>query len=242
MARNTRSKPTRKRNTARTPEHEPWTPWGKWQKARQERRERRRQAREARRIARQQARIRRRRRLQLLTLRPLVFVLLLLLSCSVGLIVQLVIGPPFPWVAIRDTARTVHVAQELESRQARWQSLALNHYTVEFEYIDNAGVWCGPGQIEVQDGRVVRVPDRADTHWTPPAECSRLVRQLTPDNAFGWLRGHLREYVPGQTVLNAQFNGEFGYLTWAAQSTHREETPGCCWEVTWQNVRPVLDD
>lgn len=242
MARNTRSKTTRKRSTSRTPEREPWTPWGKWQKARHERRERRRQAREARRIARQQARIHRRRRLQLLTLRPLVFMLLLLLSCSVGLIVQLIIGPPFPWVAIRDTARTVHVVQDLEGRQARWQSLALDHYTVEFEYTDNMGVWCGPGEVEVREGRVVRVPNRARIHWTPAAECSRLVQQLTPDNAFDWLRGHLREYVPGQTVLTAEFDGEFGYLVRAAQSTHGDETPGCCWEVTWRNVQPALDD
>lgn len=225
------------------PEREPWTPWGKWLKARRERRRRRQEAREAHKEARRKARQRRWMRRRRLTARSLVFMMLMLLACGIGLAVQLIIGRPYPWEALQSVGEAVGVSHRLPERLARWESLAVEHYTVEIEYMDNADVWCGPAVLEVQRGRIVDAPSPGSTHWFPAQRCDDLMQQLIPDNAFDWLNAQLDSYTPGETMLSVEFDAEFGYPVSAQRAVYTdEEPPGCCWQVTWRDLRPVYED
>lgn len=227
-------KPTRSPNKKR----EPWTPWGKWAKARQERIARRKREREERRTQRRNARNFRRMRRRRFTMRGVVFLGLLVFVCAVGGIVLLLLGQPYPWQSVQDTASVLSLSDKLNKNRARWESLAVNHYTIEASYTAE-DVRCGPVTIEVQDGRIVNAPEGNEGHWYPAETCDDLLEHLAVDGAFGWLELAIDDYHPGSTRLTMQFDPEFGYPTLGQSTVYREPFPGCCWKATWADLRPL---
>ncbi len=225
-----------------TTEREPWTPWGKWAKARRERIERKKQEKEDRRRQRIQARQIRRARRRLVATRGSVFLGLIVFACVIGLVVTFLLGRPYPWESLRDTNQALLIAQKLSEREARWKNLAVYHYTVEIEYRDEGSeTWCGPVTIEVKDGTVVDPPSPVDTHWFPLDTCNALLDSLIIGQSFGWLDDQLAEIKPAQSYLRANFDPDFGYPVRAEAGVYRDPEPGCCWVVTWQNLRPIDD-
>jgi hypothetical protein len=226
---------------ARTEEAaQPRTPWGRWAR----RREQKRQEREERRALRQRVRQLRWQRRRRITLRGVIFIGLLVLACGIAALVLILLGRPYPWEAMGDVTQALRLSRVLSERQARWETLAVEHYEVEIEYTDNAQTWCGPALIEIRDGRAVSLPSPDETHWFPRETCDQIVRQLLFDRAFGWLQGRLDEFRPGRTTITMTFDPEFGYPTGASAGVYdpADELPGCCWEARWQRMRPLYDD
>jgi hypothetical protein len=218
---------------------EPWTPWGKWAKARRERVERRKREREQRRADRRRARQLRRLRRRRLTARGAVFLGLIVLACVVGGLVLFLLGRPYPWEAIGDTARVLELSNTLDERRERWQRLAVRHYTIEVSYTTDEAR-CGPVIVEVRDGEIVEPPTPAEGHWFPAKTCDKMLDTLTIDDAFVWLDHELENVRPGSTNLSVDFDPDFGYPTHARADTYEDDRlPGCCWEATWHDLRPL---
>lgn len=230
------------RATRKAPQREPRTPWGQWAKARRERREKKVREREARLAERRRARQLRRMRRQRLTARSAVFLGLGALACGIGAAVLMLLGRPYPWESVGDVTAVLQLARHLPERQARWESLAVNHYTVEIEYIDEDGTWCGPALVEVRSGRIVTPPSPAETHWFPAGACDGLFDNLILERAFGWLERQVEAYRPGRTFITAQFDPDFGHPVHAEAGVYGEMGPGCCWTVTWRDMRPLADE
>jgi hypothetical protein len=227
-----------KKTATKRQEREPWTPWGKWAKARRERIERKKKEKEDRR----KQRIRARQIRRLVASRGTVFLGLIVFACVIGLVVTLVLGRPYPWESLRDTNQALLVSQTLPEREARWESLAIYHYTIEIEYRDEGSeVWCGPATIEVKDGVVVDLPTPVDTHWFPMKTCNALLDRLVIEESFDWLDEQLAQIKPAQTYLRASFDPDFGFPAKAEAGVYRDPEPGCCWVVTWQDLRPIDD-
>jgi len=226
----------------RTPQRDPWTPWGKWLKARRERRERRQREREERRAAKRHARQQRWMRRRRLTARGFVFIGLIVFACGLGGIVIAALGRPYPWQVIADVEAILRLPRTLSERQSRWESLAVDHYSVSLEYMDDQGTWCGPGRIEVEGGEIVDTPSPGDTHWFPAGACNAMVQALVFENAYGWLEDQLPTYVPRVNTIHMTFDPEFGYPTYAERRVYGEEMPGCCWRVTWEDMRSLYDE
>lgn len=217
-------------------EREPWTPWGKWAKRRRERKEQKRLARiqrkEERTRRRQLARMRRRRFMA----RGGVFIGLFGIGLVIAFIVLTVLGRPYPWEAIRDVSRLQQIQLEITQRRARWQSLSIEAYKIEVFYEDNADVACGPALIEVEDGEVVDMPDDADENWS--RECSRMADAFTVEAAFERLEQEINGFEASETMLDARFNQDFGYLTLIESDRYDERVDGCCWIATWSDMQP----
>jgi hypothetical protein len=224
-----------------TPEREPWTPWGKAAKARRESKARKQAERERRQLERIEARRVRWTRRRLITARGLVFLILLIITCAIGGIVLLLMGRPYPWEALADVNEMQQFSQTLEENRERWESLGIRHYLVEIQYQDDSGTICGPVTVEVRDGIVEDNPSARDTHWFPADECDRLLDNLTIDNAFGWLDDQSALYRPGQTDFEVTFDSGFGYPNRAQTGAYGEPAAGCCWTVTWADLRPLID-
>ncbi len=224
-----------------TPGREPWTPWGKAARARRERKAREQHEREQRRQERLNARQTRRMRRRLITARGLVFLILLIITCAIGGIVLLLMGRPYPWEALADVGEMQQFSQTLEANRERWESLGIRRYTIEIHYQDDNGTICGPAVVEVWDGIVEDKPSARDTHWFPADDCDELLDDLTIDGAFGWLDEQSALYRPGQTDFEVSFDPDFGYPTWAQTTAYDEPAAGCCWTVTWSNMRPLFD-
>lgn len=231
-----------KKTSTKSQESEPWTPWGKWAKARRERIEHKKQEKEERRRQRIQARQIRRMRRRLVVTRGTVFLGLIIFACIIGLAVTLLLGRPYPWESLRDTNQALLISQTLSERKARWESLAVHHYTVDIEYKDEGSeIWCGPANIEVKDGLVINPPTPVDTHWFPLDTCNALLDSLIIEQSFDWLDNQLTQIKPAQSYLRASFDPDFGYPVRAEAGVYQDPEPGCCWVVTWQNLRPIDD-
>jgi hypothetical protein len=224
-----------------TPEREPWTPWGKAVKARRERKARKQAERERRKMERIEARRLRRMRRRLIAARGLVFLILLITTCAIGGIVLLLMGRPYPWEALADVSEMQQFSQTLDANRERWESLGIRHYTIEIHYQDDGGMICGPAVVEVRNGIIEDRPSARDTHWFPADDCDRLLDHLVIDNVFGWLDEQSALYRPGQTDFEVSFDPDFGYPTWAQTSSYDEPVDGCCWTVTWSDMRPLFD-
>ncbi len=225
----------------RSSRREPRTPWGRWAKARRDRIEARRREREKRRLERQRARQLRRLRRRQLIARSTVFIGLMGLACGIGSLVLLLLGPPYPWQALEDVARTLQLSRALEARRERWERLGIHHYTVEVEYRGQEAR-CGPVEIEVRNGEIVNPPGPSEAHWFPASVCDRQLDLLTIEGAFEWLEQELGQFRPGRTYLYATFDPDFGYLTILRAGVYGEDPPRCCQEATWSNLRPLNDE
>lgn len=222
-------------------QREPWTPWGKWAKARRERIEQRRKERENRRKQRRRKREKRRLRRRLLATRGIVFLGLVGLTCGIGLFVLLFLGRPYPWEAVRDVIELMQLSQALSERRERWESLAIHHYTIEVAYMEGQ-TRCGPVMLEVRNGQVVDPPGPDRLHWFPAEVCDALLTSLTVEGAFERLDRQLSQFQPGESYLQATFDPGFGYLTDIEVGIYSyERLPGCCWSVTWRNLRLLTD-
>jgi hypothetical protein len=224
-----------------TPEREPWTPWGKAAKSRRERKARKQAERERQKMERIEARRIRRTRRRLITARGFVFLILLIVTCAIGGIILLLMGRPYPWEALSDVSAMQQFSQTLKENRERWESLGIRHYLVEIQYQDDSGTICGPVMVEVRDGIVEDKPSARETHWFPADECDKLLDDLTIDRAFDWLDEQSALYRPGQTDFEVTFDPDFGYPRWAQTSAYDEPVAGCCWTVTWANMRPLID-
>ncbi len=177
-----------------------------------------------------------------ITARGLVFLGLGVLACGIGVAVLMLLGRPYPWESVKDVTVVLRLARHLPERQARWESLAVNHYIVEIEYVDDEGTWCGPAPVEVRNGLVVTSPSPAETHWFPAGTCDALLDDLIPENAFGWLGQQVDAYRPGRSFINVQFDPDFGHPVYAEAGVYGERSPGCCWTVIWREMRPMIDE
>ena len=239
------SKPSTKGNPRQTvPQREPWTPWGKWAKRRRERREKKRQDRAERKRLRQEARRKRWARRRLVTTRGLVFIGLGVLACAIAAGVILLLGHPYPWETVNQVRQVLQLNEELEAQRQRWNSLAIDWYEVEIEYTDNQETWCGPVFVEVRDGEIQDAPSPDDTHWFPAERCTELFDDLIIDPSYDWLKKRVSEYQPATRSLSMTFDETFGNPTLAEAGVYDAENtmPGCCWRVTWRNLRPLYDE
>jgi hypothetical protein len=227
-----------RRTRKKTAKRDPWTPWGKWAKARRERIARKKREREKRREDRQRARQLRRLRRRRVTARGAIFLGLVALACVIGGLVLVLLGRPYPWEAVDDTAEMLALSRRLAERHARWDRLAVHHYTIEVSY--TAGqVRCGPITLEVQDGRVLDPPTATGGHWFPEETCDALLDSLTVEGAFDWLQGQMADFRPGSTYLTVEFDPDFGYPVDAERGVYGDQFPGCCWRATWRDLRPL---
>lgn len=232
------------KNRQTVPQREPWTPWGRWAKRRRERKEQKRQERAERKRQRQDARRKRWARRRLITTRGAVFIGLGVLACAIAGGVILLLGHPYPWETIAQVRQVLQLNEELESQRQRWESLAIDWYEVEIEYTDDQETWCGPVLVEVRDGEIQDVPSPDDTHWFPPERCAALFDDLMIDPAYDWLKARVTEFQPATRSLMMTFDETFGNPTLAEAGVYDAEDtpPGCCWRVTWQNLRPLYDE
>jgi hypothetical protein len=235
---------SRNRLTRTTPEREPWTPWGKWLKRRRERRERKQQERQERRQKRQEARRKRWARRRLITTRGLVFLGLLVLACTIGGLVILLLGRPYPWESVSQVRHVLNLTDQIDSQRERWGSLGIDHYQVEIEFTDQDETWCGPVTIEVQDGDIVNMPSPDDAHWFPAERCTELFGNLIIDQSFTWLEKRVSEYQPATSFLDIAFDDSFGYPMRAEAGVYDQDdrTPECCWQVSWRDLRPLYKE
>lgn len=238
------SSSSRSRLTRTTPERKPWTPWGKWLKRLRERRERKQQERRERRQKRQEARRKRWARRRLITTRGLVFLGLLVLACTIGGLVILLLGRPYPWESISQVRHVLDLTDRIDSQRERWESLAIDHYQVEIEYTDQDETRCGPVTIEVQDGDIVKMPSPDDTHWFPAERCVQLFGNLIIDQSFVWLEQRVSEYQPATSFLDIVFDDSFGNPVRAEAGVYDQDdrTPECCWQVSWHDLRPLYEE
>nr|MBN1228705.1 hypothetical protein [Anaerolineae bacterium] len=202
-----------------------------------------RERRERKRAARLAARNKLQQRRRLLTARGVVFLLLLGLACSIGMLVLTLLGRPYPWESLRDVVTAQRVTNELDRQQDRWTSLTVEHYQITVEYESGDGTRCGPATIEVEDRKILEMPTPADTHWFPADSCRQLIPSLIPDNAFGWLEEQMEAFQPGETAIQMVFDRDFGYPLMASIQAYDMERAGedCCWTVIWSGFAPVYE-
>ena len=238
------AQPTSSKAKQSVPAREPWTPWGKWLRDQRQQRERKQREIDQRRQQRQTARRRRWARRRLITTRGLVFLALLVLACVVAGVVIVILGRPYPWESIAQVRRVFDLTDQIGAQQARWESLAVEHYEVEIEYTDSTGAWCGPATIEVRNGIIVNLPSPDDTHWFPPDRCDELFDELVIGQSFAWLERQVSDYQPATSFLDITFDESFGSPTQAEAGLYDSDSqkPGCCWRVNWRHLRPLYDE